>query len=168
MSMAAGQALMMKLGTQLSAISTSGMSISQIKASLKSTAMSSSMFALKVDSGEKSGWLVKEPVANANPIVINPTSSETPKSFNSKNEAQEYQALYDLYTYNYALSSSSISIVTMMEPNPKSSENVDKMADQLGPDCLTKNQETWSSHTPRKPTPAEFKQVIESKILSFS
>ena len=52
----------------------------------------------------------------------------------------------------------------MMEPNPKSSENVDEMANQLGPDCLAKNQETWSQHTPRKPTPAEFKSVIESKI----
>lgn len=168
MSMAAGQALMMKLGTQLSAISTSSMTINQIKASLKSTAMSSSMFALKVDSGEKSGWLVKEPVPNENPIVIDPNSSQTPKSFNSKNEAQEYQALYDLYNYNYELSSSSISITTMMEPNPKSSENVDKMADQLGPDCLSKNQQTWSSSSPRKPTPAEFKSVIEAKILSFS
>ena len=168
MSMAAGQALMMKLGTQLSAISTRGMSIDQIKASLKSTAMSSSMFALKVDSGEKSGWLVKEPVPNENPVVIDPSSSQTPKSFNSKSEAQEYQALYDLYNYNYALSSSTISITTMMEPNPKSSENVDKMADELGPTCLAENNRTWSLDPRRKPTPAEFKSVIESKILSYS
>lgn len=169
MSMAAGQALMMKLGTQLSAISTKTMTIDQIKASLKSTAMSSSMFALKIDSGEKQGWLVKEAVPNENPTIISPTSSDTPKSFNSEAEAKTYQEQNELYLYLYDDgTNSSISITTMMKPNPKSSENVDEMANQLGPDCLAKNQETWSQSTPRKPTPAEFKSVIESKILSFS
>lgn len=166
--MAEGQALMMKLGTQLSAISTRAMTLDQIKNSLKSTAMSSSVFMLKVDSGEKANWLIKEAVPNQNPTIISPDSSDTPKSFQSKAEAEQFKANNNLYYYRYEYSTSTISSIEAVKPNPASADNVNEMANQLGPNCLAKNHETWSASSPRKPTPAEFKQVIEAKILSFS
>ena len=168
MSMAEGQALMLKLATKLSGISTKAMTLDQIKASLKSTAMSSSIFMLKIDSGEKADWLIKSVVPNQNPTIISPTSSDTPKSFQSKSEAEQFKIDNNLYYYQYEHGTSTISSIEAVKPNPASENNVSEMANQLSPNCLNKNKQTWSMDPPRKPTPAEFKQVIESKILSFS
>lgn len=169
MSMAAGQALMMKLSTAISSISSRTLTIDAIKSKLKSSAMSSSLYALKIDSGEKKDWLVKEAVPDQNPTIISPDSTDTPKSFETKAAAEAWQAQNNLYIYEYDSGvTSSISIKTLMEPNPKSEGNVGKMADELGPDCLAENNRCWSLPTPRAPTPAELKQVIQNKILSYS
>jgi len=171
MSMAAGLSLMLKLGSKLNSISVKGIPLDNIKSALKTAAMSSNIFALKIDSGEKQGWLIKEAVPNNNPIIVDPngtTINDTPKSFNSESEAKAYQTANNLYTYTYnETRSSTISVTALMKTNPAAKTNVNIMADKLGPNCKIENERTWGFDSgARAPTATEFQTVIKNTILA--
>lgn len=72
MSISAGLALMKKLGAKVASISVQGLPLNTIKSALRSEATSVSIYALKIDSGDKQGWLVNQPITGSNPLIVDP------------------------------------------------------------------------------------------------
>ncbi len=72
MSIAAGLSLMKKLGAKVASISSPGLSLSSVRSALRAEATSVSIYGLKVDNGDKSGWLVSQAVAGNNPRLTDP------------------------------------------------------------------------------------------------
>lgn len=173
MSMAAGQALMMKLATNATSVAVMNAPVSAFKESLKNTGQGISLYGLKIVAGDKKDWLfvnlqsVTEENPYGNPLIVSPDDdSLTPMSFESEAAAEDYNTLNHLkYTYDDG-TVSTFSAKGLVIYTPGSEENNDKMADLLAGPCKTKNDQTWSLDPKRPPTPMELKQVIENTILN--
>lgn len=157
MSNAVGYALMMKLGTDVSNMERSTVSLQTVKNTLIQSSKSY-LYTLKIDDGNKKDWFIKSVDEQGNITIISPNASDIPITFTSKNEALEFQTLHDLFYYDTA----TISVFTMMEYVSTSDKSINEMADLLGPPCYNK----WQQVGERNPTPNEIKSAIENRILS--
>ena len=72
MTMAAGLSLMQKLGAKVASMSSPSLTLDSIKSGLRSEATSVSIYAIKIDDGDKKGWCVKQPVSGGNPLIVDP------------------------------------------------------------------------------------------------
>lgn len=157
MSRAVGYALMMKLGTDVSNMERSKVSLQTVKETLINSSKAF-LYTLKIDSGNKKDWLIKSVDDKGNVSIISPDASDIPVTFTSKNQALEFQTQYNLFYYETA----SISIFAMMEYVSSSDKSINEMANLLGPSCYNK----WQQVSGRNPTPTEIKSAIENTILS--
>ena len=157
MSNAVGYALMMKLGTDVSNMERSDVTLQTVKETLISSSKSY-LYTLKIDSGIKKDWFIKSVDEEGNVTIISPDASDIPITFTSKSDALEFQTEHDLFYYD----TTTISIFTMMEYSSRSDKNINEMANLFGPACYNK----WIEVGERNPTPEEIKSAIESVILS--
>lgn len=156
MSKAVGYALMMKLGTDVSNMERSEVTLQNVKKTLIKSSKSY-LYTLKIDSGNKKDWFIKNVDDQGNVTIISPDASDIPITFTSKAEALAFQTEHDLFHYD----TSTISIFTMMEYVSSSDKNIDEMADIFKKPCYDK----WQEVVERKPTPSEIKTVIENKVM---
>ena len=165
MSMAATLGLISKLASSIGGAS----SLSAIASALKSGAKSS-MYAMKVDEGEKSDWLVSAINSSGNPTIIDPNANgQSPITFSNKSDAENFIITNNLH-YDYSpTESSTISVATLMEYTPESDENVEKMATDpeagLAQPCLNKRAECIAQE--RMPTPSDYIQAIKQKMSQW-
>lgn len=172
MSMAAGQALMMKLATNATSVAVKSAPVSVFKESLKNTGQGISLYGLKITTGDKKDWLfvslqpVTEENPYGNPLIVSPDDdSLVPMSFDSEIAAENYNIQNHLkYIYDDS-TVSTFAAKGLVIYTPGSEKNNGKMADLLAGPCKEKNDQTWSSEK-RPPTSMELKQVIENTILN--
>lgn len=171
MSMSAALGLMSKLASSVSSCT----NLSAFSNALKSGAKQN-LYALKVDSGAKKDWLIVQANPGTNPTIANPNdqNAQSPKVFNSLNEANTYKTTNDLkYTYTNG-TISTISSFELMKYTSNSDANITKMADGtegleggLSKVCNDEYLQKQTLTPPRLPTVAEYLAKIKAKMMEF-